>query len=223
MIQATSSAAIPDLRYAFGVGNGPLAELVGVGPAGVRWKQVAVIATGTWLGSSSAQFQTVVQFFGGTEVINPADPILRIVSPLIFVFTAITAVRSFQASHSIALYSALLYSGLVTALRLAATTLAGSTFGLDYWLRSGAVAFSWMALTMVALQFSVEGASRWLRMTGALVVASFVQSIIVAALYLGDADVEQWLTFVLATVWAQPIASALWTLGFWLGLTKFGR
>ena len=220
MLIPVSNAAVPDPRYATGVGNGALAELIGLGPSGVRWGQVAVIAVGTWLAGNPALLQTLAV---------PSGTIRRTpcwASPSHCCSSSRRSPQSvwFQGGLSIVVSSALFYSVLITALRVA-TSLAFGGLSIDYWLRSGAAAFSWMALTMCALQFAVagSGSGRWFRMAGAFFVASLVQSAIVASMYLDILDADQLFSYLAAASATQIVTPILWTFAFWLGLTKVAR
>jgi len=224
MVIPASNAAVPDPRYATSVSNGALAELFGLGPSGARWGQVTVIVIGTWIAGTSTLLLALAETVAGTSNTHPTNVLIGFASALSFVFSAITAIRSFQGGLYIAVASALFYSAFATALRIA-TAPDISGVPSENWLRSGAGAFSWMTLTMCALQFAVaeSGLQRWVRMAGGLYVAALVQSVIVAAMYFDILGSDQMLSYLFVASMGQMMSPILWTAAFWFGLTKVAR
>jgi hypothetical protein len=204
--------ATPDARYARGVTSGSLAELVGLGPRGVRWRQVAVIVIGIWLTGNASLLEATITggVLGGFNILG------SIFWPVAFVVSAITAVRSFQGALAVALFTGVAYSLLNTAIVFATrdSAIGGSTL----WFPFAVSSFTWAGFRMLALAFAVAGQSRWLRMAGALVVAGIAQTFVTAFLYGQIFDVEQLVQAVAVDIVMRVVAAAGWTLTFWLGL-----
>jgi len=198
-----------------------------VGTSGVRWRQVAVIVVGTWLSAGGPAQLPTLAGFGAESNTNVADALLYFVSPFLFVFSAITAVRSFQSSLAIVVSSALLHSLLSTGIRVAMWLGWGDLLGQNTLpgqdlLRVGATAFSWMTFSMCALHYSVAGEHRWTRMTRGLCAAFLAQSLVVAALYLGLTDLVQWIGYVAISAMASIFFAWIWTFTFRFGLRQAG-
>jgi sec-independent protein translocase protein TatA len=135
---ADSYGAIPDWRYAHGVQAGAIAELFGLGINRIRRRQVVVVVIGTWLSGNASRLQNV-----GIENLSVQNVVVMTVWPIIFVFCAITAIRSFQSGVAVAVSTGPLHSLLFTSVRFV-------TFGSD-------VSFQGMGLIRFRGHFPKEG------------------------------------------------------------------
>ena len=107
--------------------------------------------------------------------------------PAIFVFSAITAIRSFQGGPSVAVFTGALHSLLFTSvLTLGADT--GFSPDTEYWIRLirlAASSFIWPVTTLFALEFAVAGTNRWVRLACALFVASLIETYLTIGIFTG--------------------------------------
>jgi hypothetical protein len=209
--------AVPDFRYARGVSAGALADLVALGRHGVRWRQAAVITIGICLSGNTSLLDRISALGAST----PFDVLQLIYWPVIFMFSAIIAVRSFQGGLRIALFTGLLYSLLNTSVQCA-TRASSTAFPRDqYWMSALVSSFSWAALTMLALHFAVSGSHRWMRLAAALMAVSIAHTSLISVLYFGTWDVAKVAEIVTSTALARIVGALLWTLTFWVAHTKF--
>lgn len=201
--------AIPDARYARGVTAGSLAELIGLGSRGVRWRQVLVIVIGIWLTDTASSGG----LFVGLGVLEQA------VRPVMFVAAAITAIRSFQGGLAVALFTGAAYSALNTAIVVASSSGTPIYGGPENWLLRVAISsFAWAALTMLALAYAVAGRSRWLRMAAALFIAGIAQRVVFVIVYDLGMDIDQMFFAIASDLVRRLVVVVGWTATFWLGL-----
>lgn len=210
----------PDARYARGVSAGSLAELFGIGRSGLRWPQVLVVMLGTWF---SGNAHVLGNLAGGRAPVV-TDVLFLFLSPVAFVFAAIIGIRSFQSGPAVAVASGVIYALLHTAIRYAIDGAELYSYGGAAGLiRTAVVAFAWPAMTVLALQFAVSGAHRWIRMAVALALVSVVQLFLNGLVFLGSPDVSYVLEIVASPRGVSIVVSAIvWTLTFRVGLAKFG-
>lgn len=207
--------ASPDRRYERGVWTGTLAELFGLGINGIRWRQVTVLVIGTWLSDSAFTLQRV-----SLESLSPQHVILMTLWPMIFVFSAMTAIRSFQSGLAVAAVTGAMYSLLFTSIRFVAFKSDALSFEpAAYWIRSAAASFIWPTLTMFALEFAASGIRRWTRMLCGLFVASVGEIYLSAGIYLGTWNPQELASQLLRL----SISALIWTAAFWIGLTMYGH
>jgi hypothetical protein len=208
--------ASPGRRYERGVWTGTLAELFGLGINGIRWRQVTVVVIGTWLSDSVFTLPQSLNLEG----LSPQHVILMTLWPMIFVFSAVTAIRSFQSGLAIAVVTGALYSLLYTSIRFVAFKSDALSFEMtSFWIHSVAASFIWPALTMFALEFAASGIRRWTRMLCGLFVASVVELYMSAGIYRGTWDPQE----LASQLVRLGISALIWTAAFWIGLTRYGH
>jgi hypothetical protein len=204
-----------DARYEHGVRTGELAELFGVGSFGIRMPQVIALYFAT-LFSSDLSFR----WANDLTSMDLGHALFGIAWPAVFVFSAITAIRSFQGFFTVAAITGLLYAILSSAVLFAAgTSEAYLAFNEESWSRRLATAFAWPMLTMLALQIGVRGSWRWARIAMGLAIAGALPLLVNAWLVL-----QTDFLFVLEGQLVQIVMSAvLWTGGFMIAQKLFGE
>ncbi len=234
-----------------------LAELLGVGRRGIRWRQVAVLVIGTWLAD------ILRMLIGGGLSVESA--LVWAGGAALFVFAAITAVRYMRRGLAVVLLTGTVYSvgGIAITLVPGIHYYSRIYYGLGPGLGiSSAIAFAFAALRMIALQFAVSGPLRWIREPLSVVAESVSHNPITSGLQRERVNAETrprtalggptlWTRMATGLFVAQLAGSyvaqviiyqswdpgrlfsvyqlwsigdaILWTLTFWIGLTKFGR
>jgi hypothetical protein len=174
-----------------------------------------VITAGTWLSGNVLDLQSAFSLTG------PGDIARQIAWPLLFVLSAVAAIRAFQNSAAIIVFAGGLYALLITGFRFLTISIP-SVLQSDYLFRSGISSFCWVVFTLTALRYAAAGPSRWLRMAGALTLASFARTLVVALMYSGLSEPDRVSAALAAGVNDAVAGSLVWTASFWLAWTKFG-
>ena len=176
-ILVVDAIATPDPRYALGVQAGTLSELFGLGTTGIRWRQVVIVVVGTWVSGNVDTLQQPGFSPSGTDLL------LMTLWPVVFVFAAITAIRSFQNGLAVAIGTGALHSLLFTSVRFALLQSEFTTPGAGEWVRGAIASVAWPLLDMLALEFASSGRWRWIRMVGGLFVAAVSDAYVNSVLY----------------------------------------
>jgi hypothetical protein len=214
---ADAGAAVPDSwfgaaageRYRHGVRAGNLAELFGLAGDRLYWKQILVLVVGLTLLRNLGWLMRPELF----AVLTFMTVVWMMIPDIVFVASAIIAVRSFRGSLNIACATGVMYTALVTVARSVFDASSASPENL--WVPV-VVSFVWAATTMAALAFSAGRRSPWLRMVIALTVASMMQSFVAVGLYAESWGPEAFLQESRRLVALVPY-SGLATVAFWLG------
>ena len=118
---ADAGAAVPDSwfgaaageRYRHGVRAGNLAELFGLAGDRLYWKQILVLVVGLTLLRNLGWLMRPELF----AVLTFMTVVWMMIPDIVFVASAITAVRSFRGSLNIACATGVMYTALVTVAR----------------------------------------------------------------------------------------------------------
>lgn len=214
---ADGDGATPDRRYGRGVRAGTVAELFGLGLTGVRWPQVGVIVIGFWLSGSGISL-----FRLGFENLPAVNLVLTVLWPVTFVFSAITAIRSFQSTGMVAVSTGALFSLIYTSIRLVLSSQdllpARDT---SFWMQAAISSFVWPVLTMLAINFAAAGTMRWVRMACGLFAASVIEMYVNHAIY---SELLSPVSPNLGPELPTMIGAALiLTAAFWIGESRYGK
>ena len=209
------AAATPDWRYAHAIQPAALGEMLGVGPHGLRWPQLAVVAATAWLAGNVNLLAMLAQQRLPVSSVN----VWFTVGPLLFAAAAVTSVRTFGSGPAVMLGTACLYSLMITGYRMADGV--ESPLPIVLQLASPAV---WAAFMMLAFQHAARWQLRWARTAGAIVVADCAASYVWSSLYSGSWDGA---AFVQSLVVPERIVSLaavamIWTIGLRLAASYRG-
>ena len=200
-------------RYAHGVRAGVVAELFGLGPRGIRWRQAAVVVIGAWLSGNAFDLVRGDVSFD----VPPAALVSILAWPIIFTFAAITAIRSFQSPLVIAGATGALHTLLFTGLRIALSDQNLEAYAVEFpvWQRA-AISFSWTFLDMLAIQIAVSAGLRWIGLVVALSLSSVAQGIAIRFMQGGEFDLQTYIGG-LGGEWARILVNAgAWASALWI-------
>jgi hypothetical protein len=208
-----SVQAVPDWRYAHEVQPNALAEMLGIGPRGLRSRQIAAVAVTAWLAGNAELLRLLAQETVSTSV----RPWLSL-WPVLFVFSAVTTVRTLGNGPAVPVCTAILYSLLAAAYQSA--IVGDVSLGMMRQLASSA---AWAALMMLALQSTVSRRPRWVRMVGAIFLADLAAAYLGTGLYSGAWDGAVFVeTFLYPERAATTAATAIiWTVGFRIAESRY--
>jgi len=207
------AAAVPDWRYAHAVQPAALAEMLGVGPRGLRWRQLSVVAATAWLAGNTDLLERLGQQRLPLSSVN----VWFTLGPLLFAAAAVTGVRTFGSGAAATLGSAGLYSLMIAGYRAALDVESPLSIGLQF--ASPAV---WAAFMMLALQHAARWQLRWGRTAGAVVIANYAASYVRSSLYTGTWDGAAFLQGQISferTV-SLAVVAIIWTVGLRLAVSQ---
>jgi hypothetical protein len=200
------AAAIPDWRYAHAVQPAALGDMLGVGPRGLRWRQVAVVAATAWLAGNTDLLVMLAQQRVPVSSVN----VSMTLGPLFFAVASVTSVRTFGNGAAVTLATAALYSLVITGYRTAVGV--ESPLPLALQLALPAV---WAAFMMMAFQHAARWRLRWARTAVAIVLANYAASYVRRSLYTGTWDGAAFLQGQISFERTVSLASVaiIWTIG----------